>query len=303
MKNRIILAIIFVSMSLAGMAQQWIVWSYEIAPSSVPIEYASISEFYMIGISSTFVAENGKTYYRMLFNRGFKEKGPTVKYGPMVYDKQTGLTADEITITPNKETEIGIREENGRVYVQQKEYLGLMDKDSYWKFEGSPFYNYEKTQDGELILYDFTKKTGERYGFAYGSGDIFVNRVENIQTEDGKQRKMITLSNGMKLIEGIGCINSPGGLLFYLNPQETPYDYMRLTNFRKTQTEPGSTIVNSAENIFSQPFAEDGPTAIEEVTHQKEISASSVFDIEGRRTNSHASRGIYIRDGRKVVVK
>ena len=39
-----------------------------------------------------------------------------------------------------------------------------------------------------------------------------------IETEDKILRKMITLSNNMTIIEGIGCIDSSGTFLYYLNP-------------------------------------------------------------------------------------
>ena len=133
---------------------------------------------------------------------------------------------------------IGIRDEKGRIYVDKEEYLNLMTGDSYWSYVGrSDSLPYETTPDGELVLYDFNKNAGEVYCKMPDESELTVTKVDTLKTEDGVSRRRLTLSNGLDLIEGVGCTNSQGLLLFWLNPKasyvKNLYDYVLLTGFSK----------------------------------------------------------------------
>lgn len=126
--------------------------------------------------------------------------------------------------SPMTETVIGLREADGRLYVDKAEYMSLMGEDSYWQLVGdASLVPYEENETGELVLYDFGKQQGEVYG-KVGEEVITVSDVRSVWFEDGTQRRWLTLSNGYELIEGIGCINSPGMFFFYLNPRHTYLD-------------------------------------------------------------------------------
>ena len=116
-------------------------------------------------------------------------------------------------------TTIGIREEGGRFYVDKEEYLGILSDEYIWHYAavGEPL-PYETTADGELVLYDFTKSEGDEYCRLADGTSLTVFSIKTLKTEDGVTRRCLTLSNGNELIEGIGCMNSPGMLLFWLNP-------------------------------------------------------------------------------------
>ena len=47
------------------------------------------------------------------------------------------------------------------------------------------------------------------------------NRADSLMLNDS-----LTLSNGLLIFEGVGCLNSPG-LFFYLNPTLNPNVYIR----------------------------------------------------------------------------
>ena len=64
------------------------------------------------------------------------------------------------------------------------------------------------------------KQQGEVYG-KVGEEVITVSDVRSVWFEDGTQRRWLTLSNGYELIEGIGCINSPG--MFFFLPESQAY--------------------------------------------------------------------------------
>ena len=131
---------------------------------------------------------------------------------------------------------IGIRDEGGRIYVDKEEYLDLMTDKYFWSHIGrSDSLPYETTPDGELVLYDFNKNAGEVYCKMPDGSELTVSKVDTLKTEDGVSRRRLTLSNGLDLIEGVGCTNSEGFLLFWLNAKHayTYYstDYFLLLTF------------------------------------------------------------------------
>ena len=71
------------------------------------------------------------------------------------------------------------------------------------------------------MLYDFNMKVGNKYGHVEGYDDVWVSEIRKIAFDDGKIRKLFILSNGLKIVEGIGCLCSEGDpLLRYLNPNQ-----------------------------------------------------------------------------------
>ena len=125
---------------------------------------------------------------------------------------------------------IGIRDEGGRIFVNKEKYLCLLTEDHCWSLvgEGEPL-PYEETSDGEVVLYDFTKNVGDVYCLLADGTSLTVTNVSELKADDGISRRRLTLSNGFDLIEGVGCTNSPGFLLFWLNIQ--PSCKEKMNNF------------------------------------------------------------------------
>ena len=104
-----------------------------------------------------------------------------------------------------------LREAEGKVYAEKDSYMSFLkevfqidDTDLYLKEAGN----------GEILLYDFTLQAGDRYPC---KGDVTVSEVGEMTTRDGFVRKKFTLSNGLQIIEGVGCINSQGEIIAYQN--------------------------------------------------------------------------------------
>ena len=72
----------------------------------------------------------------------------------------------------------------------------------------------EDCGNGEVLLYDFTLKVGDRYPC---KGDVKVQSVEMVTTRDSVERRLLCLSNGQKILENVGCISAGGELLGYQN--------------------------------------------------------------------------------------
>ena len=173
---------------------------------------ALFSERYHFGNMYT---KNNKAYRLLHFERAFFDKGismPNSLEGRSDFEPVGSATG-----------QIGIRELNGRIFVDRNDYMALLADSSYWSWEGKADYlPYEQTNDGELIIYDFTKKAGDKFVSVNGHEDIVVLGVESLKTRDGISRNVQRLSNGCVVVEGIGCINSPGMWLCYLNPTNSP---------------------------------------------------------------------------------
>ena len=163
---------------------------------------------------------NGKTYGLLQMNGEL--------WGARAYEPDSNYRGFSATI--------GIRDEGGRIYVDKEEYLDLMTDKYFWSYIGrSDSLPYETTPDGELVLYDFNKNAGEVYCKMPDGSELTVTKVDTLKTEDGVSRRRLTLSNGLDLIEGVGCTNSEGFLLFWLNAKHAyiyySTDYFLLLTF------------------------------------------------------------------------
>ena len=103
-----------------------------------------------------------------------------------------------------------LREEAGHVYVQKNDYI-LYLKDVHGI--DNPYLSAANYED-EVLLYNFNLKVGSHYPI---KGDVFVDSVTTVVLLDGMKRKMFWLNNGLQVIDGIGCLNSIGGLVAYQN--------------------------------------------------------------------------------------
>ena len=115
--------------------------------------------------------------------------------------------------------ELGVRSEGGRVYVDRDNYQDYLSRQGYLAchcFGDSGYVPYPVTDDGELMLYDYTVEQGGVYAHAADGGDIVVTAKDMVTLSDGQEHRRLTLSNGKVVIEGVGCVN--GFLLDYLNP-------------------------------------------------------------------------------------
>ena len=209
-----------------------------------------VHEEYEIGGSK---AMNGKDYKLLTIIRGGYDSRALVTDNSMSLDKSY---YDYIRAS------IGIREENGRIYVDKDEYLSLLTEDHPWinVVDGEPL-PYETTAEGELVLYDFTKKEGEVYLQIDGGTTLTVTKTHTLKTEDGVTRRCLTLNNGYEIIEGVGSVNSPGMLLFWLNMKPEYNDYGAMGCFWLKLAE-GNNMVILAQDIDAMLKKQGGHPSI-----------------------------------------
>ncbi len=163
------------------------------------------SEFFFYLCEDTVI--DGKTYRRFidntLFIDGYSKPHKAEGYYeyPPIYDQ------------------IFLREDNGRILVNEKGYREWMSHELTSLNVNPDYMPYHTTGDGDIILYDFTMKVGDKFASVEGYDDISVVAITDTITDGRTSRKLFTLSNGLKVIEGVGCINSWGMFLAYLNPK------------------------------------------------------------------------------------
>ena len=113
---------------------------------------------------------------------------------------------------------IAIREQDGKVYARKDQYLALLKalypKEVHPDVNPDNFYVAEAEDPAEVLLYDFSLEEGDKYPCL---GDVYVETVDRYITSDDRLHKMMRLSNGAILVEGIGCVNSIGGIVIYQN--------------------------------------------------------------------------------------
>ena len=222
---------------------------------------------------------NGKTY-RMMLEEGDSKGEPSFSGRELNYM-------------------IGIREDNGHILVSSEEYLGLMDTQMPWKLLGNKQHiPYRQTEDGELVLYDYNMQPGDKFLSAEGYDDVSVVSVGNMTTRDGVSRRLITLSNGCRILEGIGCLNSIGLLFFYLNPAQVASNYSSygLYQFIKRK---GRNL--DVEIIYQ--IGDENTVGIENPLRFQAEKGTVVYDLQGRRLSGTPRPGIYIQQGRKRIIK
>ncbi len=220
---------------------------------------------------------NNNTYYeveRTLFSKDSMAKG--MKHsGPFV---------------SSRASKFWLREAEGKVYSLKDDYISVM-KETY-ETEMTDVY-LEENGDTEVLLYDFTLDVGHRYPC---KGDITVATVEELTTRDGIVRRMLHLSNGLILIEGIGCINSWGEIFGYQNFNPATNANGNVYNSVLSRFSFDENIIYcKGDEVLSLSYLE---------THETKSNTKNIYDLSGRRIkNGELHKGVYIQNGKKFVVK
>ncbi len=161
-------------------------------------------------------------------------------------------------------------------------------------------------------VYDFSDSPQRHYYYALGDDNYIQQDMEfridtvlvggrlyrRFSEEWGQMPEMAKL----RWIEGIG---SNGGIYspWTMNTALDGYEYEEF----KSCSENGE-IIFTLSDFRAQPYNPDGVQSVSHF-HSTPLSPTNVYDLQGRRltnskwSNGQMPKGVYIRDGRKVVVK
>jgi hypothetical protein len=186
--------------------------------------------------------------------------------------------------------EVLLREEGGKVYARKDQYVEVMNV-IYGVGDESLFM--EECNDGEVLLYDFTLDEGNRYPCR---GEVFVSKVDKVVTNDGLFRKCMFLTNGMVIVEGIGCVNSVGEFYGYQNAP--------VLNFGECGCLVEFGYWNFDRNTYQVVYQSGLISAIGVVSDFRETSLPSMtYDLQGRKITKPQKNGLYIKNGKKFIAR
>ena len=191
-----------------------------------------------------------------------------------------------------------LREIKGKVLAQRESYMEFVHQTCP---HISEVYEHLYDWREDVVLYDFTLGVGDRYPC---KGEVYVSGVSHMTTRDSVERKVLFLSNGLEIVEGIGCLNSPDGPFAYQN--SSGCEPLRVVGM-----ELGNQNAATASLLSFRKYGEGtDPIYIkgDELAGIRmpivvNTSNNSLYDLTGRRLMSPPTRGIFIQNGRKYIVK
>ena len=198
----------------------------------------------------------------------------------------------------NAESKLLLREIDGMVLAMRDSYSEYVRLSCPHVGE---VYEYPYDWRDDVVLYDFTLGVGDRYPCA---GEVYVSEVSHMTTRDGVERRMLFLSNGLEMVEGIGCLNSPNGPFAYQNP--TGAEPKQVAGAASTDAEMPIASLLSLRKFgeASEPIyvMGDEKASIHNNT-MPSVTGGAIHDLTGRRLMSKPARGIYIQGGKKYIAR
>lgn len=159
------------------------------------------------------------------------------------------------------------------------------EKPELWREENYKVYTVRPNTGEEELMYDFDVSAGANTPFNY------VCSIDTIYTHDAYYRRF-RLDRNLMWVEGVGS----NWTLSY------PYGVLTTTDFHATLLEcrKNGEVIFTLDD-FSLPANTAAGTHFPE--NHKTLTDCRLFDLQGHRLKSPTRPGLYIRDGRKVVVR
>jgi hypothetical protein len=223
---------------------------------------------------------------------------------------------------PGWEPEVHMYEFSGDVTANGKTYSELLMDGSHpylLRQEGNKVFMIDNNSPEEVLLYDFGLEVGDKFSFTgKESENLVVMDVDFITVGDRVRRRMIfawerylpkdydvqSLSSQDYSaidcwVEGIGSVYSP------VSPM-TPF--MIGGRYRTQSCLLDGSVIFSYSDFGVDSYNPQNGSSVA-IPTQTENVRQPVFDLQGRKllnsqwSNSQIRRGLYIQNGRKVVVK
>ena len=205
-----------------------------------------------------------------------------------------------------------MRREGKKILVRYDEYKDLLSVQGRDMTDFDKLCRYEVTTDGDLILYDFGMQEGDMFRHIEGLDDIYVVKIAkctwNHSSTCHKDIMAVRLSNGVTLLEDLGFESFNSRLSVRFDDSVMPpvwtspdfFDYLNEHTNRKTFLD---FAIIGEERVYDAIF-DGGGSSVESITFNKSQMPFDIFDLQGRRVKSQPTqKGIYIQNGRKIVVK
>ena len=157
--------------------------------------------------------------------------------------------------------------------------------------------------DDEVVLYDFTLGVDDTFG------STSIREVSTVNV-GGEPRKLITLATGHRLLEGIGSLT--GGFFEYMKtPLWLPgFTGICTTYLRLYEENDLLVLEQSSEETYDYLLTEEDVqdyllTGIRDgiVKQVDDKTTGPIHDLQGRKLHGKPTKGIYIQNGKKYVVR
>jgi hypothetical protein len=185
---------------------------------------------------------------------------------------------------------VHVREDKGRVFVLKDDYISFC----FSKYGiGPDISSMQADEEDEILLYDFNLQVGDTYP---SPDHVTVEETGDI-TYEGSSYPYQLLSNSLLIVEGVGCVNSFGGIIAY---QSAP----AFGNFDRYATFLNFVIVEDDQKEIFQYLnvvSENLLLGICNNYFNNHPEVSSIHDLQGRPLNGAPQKGVYIKDGRKYL--
>ena len=157
--------------------------------------------------------------------------------------------------------------------------------------------------DDEVVLYDFSLGVDDTFG------STSIREVSTVNV-GGEPRKLITLATGHRLLEGIGSLT--GGFFEYMKtPLWLPgFTGICTTYLRLYEENDLLVLEQSSEETYDYLLTEEDVqdyllTGIRDgiVKQVDDKTTGPIHDLQGRKLHGKPTKGIYIQNGKKYVVR
>ena len=239
--------------------------------------------------------ENGMFMSDLVYTWGFE-----VEVGGKSY-----CVVYEIISAGNQERSgtIRMRRDGKRLLVRLDDYKQFMQKTRGQDMSGfEAECQYELTDDGEMVLYDFGMQPGDKFRSVEGKEDVCVTRIGKTEPrpDNGRSFNILYLSNGAYIIDQIGyagCIDSNGREIVGMGDF---FDYLG-TGTRRLKMQ---TARRGAECLYGIDGGRLWGTGMRPAEgNNLHDGIEKIFSLSGREVGKPSAPGIYIQNGKKFVVK
>ena len=247
----------------------------------------------------------------------------TVELNGKTYMKLYETVLDEYGRGKSHEYVLGLREENGRVYADYKEFMNLFEENIDFEAE---WYNYDimpycVTEGGEVLLYDFTLDEGESFGPIGIYAKWHVEGKEQMTMKNGEKRYIFPVwwstvryyedkdyddclwSENHPYDTVISGIGSQECLVDWLIHYEYPTNGIIPKDWLNVFIADNELVYKSSDYV-KDVFFDNLVTGIGRIKSDTGRDVKPcLYDLSGRKVEGRPRPGVYIKDGRKVVIK
>ena len=209
------------------------------------------------------------------------------------------LTIEGDTIVDGKEYKKVIYSSDNTLFYETDFIYGIIreeNKKVFMRFFFDWYYDPEFPLSEEVLMYDFDLNVGDKFVEEYSTDTYSTTlTLQSIEENDGKRIYIFSTNRDwipvMQWVEGAGGFHGLG--IEQRIPELTCIDCTRYTFLSLSCYLGEECLCTFDENGYLVSGIEGVKTDVDK--------DKSVYDLQGRRLNAEPTRGLYIKDGKKIA--